>query len=459
MESTAVIGDLKVKVNNRQVLSIAFPITLSILIPQINMLTNSVFLGRLSNEALGNAGITGVYYLIFAVAGNGLNNALQTVFSKSAGGGNVDRFKDILAQGIRISIQVAFACILLTWLLAPSILQSVADPRAYPEEMSFLKIRIFGLPFLYLFQMGNAFLVASLNSRFLIIGFICEAMINILFDYLLIFGNHGFPAMGFNGAAVASVIAEACGMLVVFSVIAGTGLKKKYSLLKSFRFNKTISKDILNVSIPLVLQYVLSVTTWLVFFFLIEAKGTEAKAISNVMRNVFGLAGVFIWAFAATTNAMVANLIGQKRNDQVLYVIRMIMCWSLGLCLLMTALLNYFPGAFFSLFGQDKTFMDAGVPVIRVVSIGLLFMSVANVWLNGITGTGRTRINLLIEILAITLYLFYTWYFMKINYVSLSMAWSNEFIYWITIFLTSFFYLRSGKWKSTTVPAADKIIA
>jgi len=62
MESTAVIKDLKVKVTNKQILSIALPITLAILIPQINMLTNSIFLGNLSTEALGNAGITGVFY-------------------------------------------------------------------------------------------------------------------------------------------------------------------------------------------------------------------------------------------------------------------------------------------------------------------------------------------------------------------------------------------------------------
>ena len=86
MESSAVINtDLKVKVTDHQILSIALPITLAILIPQINMLTNSIFLGGLNNEALGNAGITGVFYLIFAVAGNGLNNALQTVFSHYAG--------------------------------------------------------------------------------------------------------------------------------------------------------------------------------------------------------------------------------------------------------------------------------------------------------------------------------------------------------------------------------------
>ncbi|MEJ7625846.1 MAG: MATE family efflux transporter [Ferruginibacter sp.] len=448
METGGSINNLKVNVNNRQILSIALPITLAILIPQINMLTNSIFLGRLSEEALGNAGITGVFYLIFAVAGNGLNNGLQNVFSRSAGSDNSQDFKIILSQGIRISLQFALVCILFTWTLAPLIMKEVANPAAYPQEMSFLRIRILGLPFLYLFQMGNAFLVASLNSRYLMIGFIFEALINVLFDYLLIFGNWGFPEMGFNGAAVASVIAEFTGMVVIFLVLLFTGLKKKYGLLQNLRYNKLFSKQIIRISSPLVLQYFLSVSTWLVFFLLIENQGTEAKAISNVMRNVFGLVGVFVWAFASTTNAMVSNLMGQKREEEVLLLIKRIMYWSMGLCLAMCIFLNLFPGVFFSLFGQDHSFVNSGIPVIRMVSLGLLFMSIANIWLNGVTGTGKTKVNLFIEIVAIVLYLIYTYYFMKVNYISLSMAWSNEFIYWTSIFIMSFLYLKSGKWKT-----------
>ncbi|MEO7266210.1 MAG: MATE family efflux transporter [Ferruginibacter sp.] len=455
MDAAIAIKDLKVKVTNRQVLSIALPITLSILIPQVNMLTNAVFLGRLSTEALGNAGITGVFYLIFAVAGNGLNNALQTVFSRAAGSGQTHLFKTILAQGIRISLALAFICIGFTWFLAPYIMQHVADPSAYPAEMSFLKIRILGLPFLFLFQMGNAFLVASLNSRYLMIGFICEAGTNILFDYLLIFGKAGLPTMGFNGAAIASVIAEIVGMLVVLLVLIITRLKKEYHLLSSYSYDKTTSNQVLKVSAPLVLQYIISVTTWLIFFLLIERRGSMAKAISNTMRNVYGIVGVFVWAFAATCNNMVSNLMGQQREDLVLPIIKKIMYWSLGLCLFMCILLNIFPTAFFNLFGQSDEFVREGIPVVRMVSLGLLFMSIANVWLNGVTGTGKTQVNLAIEIVAIILYLGYTWYFMKVNYISLAIAWSNEFIYWSSIFFISYFYLRSGKWKNKNTGIKD----
>ncbi len=449
MESITTNDDLKVKVTNKQILSIAMPITLAILIPQLNMLTNSIFLGDYDINALGNAGITGVYYLIFAVAGHGLNNAMQSVFSRHAGGGDTGAFTTILSQGIRICLQLALIGIAFTWIIAPFILQPIAASDAYPQEISFLRIRIWGLPFLYLFQMGNAFLVASLNSRYLMIGFICEAAVNILLDYLLIKGRFGFPRMGFNGAAVASVIAEAIGFLVVFAVLYKTGLKRKYDLLKNFTYNKIISKAIIKVSAPLVAQYVISVTTWLVFFFLIESRGSALdKAISNVMRNVFGLAGVFVWAFASTSNVVVSNLMGQGREDKVILAINKIMLLSICFCLLMVILLNIFPGIFFSLFGKDDAFVTAGIPVARVVSLGMLFMSVANIWLNGVTGTGKTRVNLMIEIVAITVYLIYSWIFMKVHFISLAMAWSNEIVYWLTIFTMAFIFLKSGRWKT-----------
>ncbi len=451
MEATLPIKDLKVHVNNKQILSIALPITLAIIIPQINMLTNSMFLGNLSTEALGNAGITGVFYLIFAVAGNGLNNGLQSVFSRYAGSDDTAAFKTILAQGIRICLQLAVVGILVTWFIAPYILQLVADPKAYPQEMSFLKIRIFGLPFLFLFQVGNAFLVASLNSRYLMIGFLFEASVNILLDYLLIYGHWGLPAMGFNGAALASVIAEIVGFLVIIIVLHKTGLKKQYALLSSLKYDKEITQKIIRISTPLIVQYVISVTTWLVFFIFIEAlHDSTAKAISNTMRNVFGLTGVFVWAFAGTCNVMVSNLMGQRREDKVIEAINKIVMWSFALCCCMCAAINIFPGVFFSLFGQGQQFVKEGIPVIRMVTLGLLFMSIANIWLNGVTGTGKTKVNLAIEIIAISVYLIYTWVFMKLHYISLAMAWSNEMVYWTSIFTLSFIFLKSGKWKTGT---------
>jgi len=447
MVSETSLNDLKIKVNNRQILSMALPIALAILVPQLNMLTNSIFLGNLSEQALGNAGITGIIYLIFAVVGHGLNNAIQSIFSKYAGGDQTNLFHTIFSQGIRISLIFAIAGILITWFLLPTILSHVADPKDFPQEMTFLRIRIFGLPFLYLFLLGNAFLVSTLNSKLLIVGFVCETVVNILLDYFLIFGKAAFPKMGFNGAAVASVIAESFGVLAVYTVIYKKGLQKRFKLFQNFLYNKKLSREILYIATPLILQFVISISTWFVFFLLIEEKGSTAKAISNTVRNVFGLCGVFVWAFAGTCNAMVSNLIGQRKEDKVIEAIKKIMLWSFSCCAFMCLIFNIFPDKFFMLFGQGQIFVNEAIPVIRTVSIGLLIMSTANIWLNAVTGTGKTTYNLMIEILAITSYLIYTWIFMKLHYISLAMAWTNEIVYWSVILTCSLLFFKSGKWR------------
>ena len=444
---TSIDKNLQVSVTNRQILQIALPISAALIIPNVNFITNNIFLGGLGIKELGNAGITGVYYLVLMVCGSGLGNALQAIISRKGGEGKPEDIQKVFAQGIRIVLWFALGGMLFTWFIAPMCLRSFIKPENFREEMNFLQIRVWGLPFLFLFQAGNAFLVGTLNSRYLLVGTIGQAIINIFFDYVLIYGALNFPQLGFNGAAFASVIAEIAGMIIVYIVIFRMGLKIKFNLFRSFRYNKRYSKAVLKISAPLVLQYILSTVTWLVFFILLEQYGDRARAISNAMRNIFGLMGIMIWAFASTSNTMVSNLIGQGMESKVMKAVYKTMLLSLGTTLCMLAILNIFPYSFLALFRQDALFVKDALPVIRVVSLGMIMMSVAAIWLNAITGTGKTKMNLAIEGVAIAFYLVYTFTVVKKLKLSLAVVWSNELVYWLLIFLVSFWFIKKGSWK------------
>ncbi len=450
--SIAIDKSLQVKITNRQILKIALPVSVALIIPNINFITNNIFLGGLGERELGNAGTTGVYYLILMISGNGLSNALQVLISRHGGEGNITAINKVFAQGMRIALQFALAGMLITWFIAPLCLKPYIKPENFEMEIEFLRIRVLGLPFLYLFQCGNAFLISTLNSRFMMIGMIGEALINIFFDYTLIYGALSFPQLGFNGAAVASVIAEISGMLIVYTVIFKKGLKKKFNLFSDFSYHKTTSRSILKIAAPLVGQFSISLITWLVFFILLENYGERAKAISNAMRNVFGFVGIFIWAFASTTNIMISNLIGQGLQNKVINAINKIMLLSISSAVIMLAVLNIFPVQFLQLFNQSDAFIEEAIPVVRIVSLGMLIMSVAVIWLNAVTGTGKTKMNLLIEFIAIICYLIYIYIIMVRFKLSLTMAWTNEIIYWIVIFAVSFWFIKSGRWESK-IPA------
>lgn len=446
--------DLRMNISRADILKLALPISASILVPQVNFFTNNIFLGWLGRSELGAAGVTGVYYLIFGAIGYGLNNGLQALIARRAGENRPEEIGKLFSQGIRVALAIAAIGILLTWFLAPLIFEQVLrNPEDKGRIISFLKIRIWGLPFLYVYQMRNALLVGTNQSRFLVIGTLAETIANIVLDYGLIFGNLGLPKLGFNGAAYASVIAEAIGMLVVLAVIHLKGFGQRFHLYNHIGFNKEATRLLLVQSSPLVFQYAISIISWEFFFILIERNATHVNdlAISNTMRNIFGMFGVSTWAFAATSSTMVSNIIGQKRYDEVPRLVLRIVSISTGVALVVCAFLNIFDRQVLSIFSTDETFIRQGLPVLRVVSGALILMSFATVWLNAVIGTGNTKVNLAIEFFTIILYSLYVYLVVEKWQMGITWGWGSEWIYWTSIFSLSWLYLRSGKWKYKTI--------
>lgn len=428
------------------------PISLALLVPQINFITNNIFLGGLGELELACAGITGVYYLIFAVIGNGLNNGLQALIARRAGQNLPKEIGKLFFHGIWIALVIAFAGILITYTLAPTILRAtIHDSRVAEMAISFLMIRIWGLPFLYLYIMRNALLVGTNQTRYLVWGTLAEASVNIVLDYALIYGHLGLPAIGFNGAAFASIIAEGCGLLVIYFVIHFKGLHRQFAFFEKPLLTGVTFRLILVQSSPLILQFAISIISWEYFYILVEHHGPRSLAISNIMRNIFGVAGIFSWAFAATTNTMVSNLIGQGRTNEVMPLITRIAKVSFGFSAVIVVLLNLFPSVLLSFFGQQELFIAEALPVIRVVSVALLMMSFSVVWLNAVTGSGNTIVNLTIEIVTIVLYCIYV--YMTLEYLDLPITWGwmSEWVYWMSMFTMAFFYLQSGKWKGKVI--------
>ncbi|MCU7551467.1 MATE family efflux transporter [Chitinophagaceae bacterium LB-8] len=442
------VEKLQVDVTRKQILKIALPISLALLVPQFNFIINNVFLGHLSEQALAAASITGVYYLVFASVGYGLNNGLQALISRRAGENKPGDIGKIFNQGVLVSMLIAVTGILLTYFLAPVILRTtIHSKETFEMSIRFLQIRIWGLPFLYIYQMRNALLVGTNQSKYLVAGTVAEATANVFFDYTLIFGKLGFPAFGFNGAAFASVIAEFFGMFVIFLVIYQKGIGRQYAIFKDLKWDSRNAKLIADISGPLVFQHAISIISWVFFYILIEHHGSTSLAVSNTMRNVFGFFGVFIWAFASTTNSMVSNVIGQGKKELVIPLINKIALLSLSVALIIALLLNLFPGIYLSIYGQNEEFIRAGTPVLRLVATIMVLMSVSSIWLNAVTGTGNSRVTFLIELFAITLYCSYVYIVLEVNKLSIFWGWASELLYWSCMLALSFLYIKSGRWK------------
>lgn len=444
---------LQVEISYRQVIKIAAPIALALFVPQLNLITNSIFLGHYSEESLALAAITGVYYLVFAGLGFGLNNGLQTLISRRAGENRPEEIGKIFNQGVFIAFAIAAFGIFVTEFITPPILKAFLIPEQANKSIAFLRIRIWGLPFLYVYQLRNALLVGINQSKYLIIGTLAEALANIFFDYSLIFGKLGFPHMGFNGAAVASIISEFTGMIVIFWVISRKGIAQKFSLFHQFRFQKETARLITKISGPLAFQHATSVLAWFFFYVLVARNASQTGlAISTAMRTVFGFFGTCFWSLAATTNSMVSNVIGQGKRDEVISLVWKISKLGLGLAVVVCLILNLFPSMYLSLFRPNESaFVIEGTPVLRLIGFVTLFLSIGTIWLNAVTGTGNSRVTFLVEIGALIFYCIYVFVVLEVKHSSILWGWLSEVLYWTILFSLSYFYMISKRWKQTII--------
>lgn len=440
--------NLKLNISYRQILQMAIPISFAILVPQFNFLINSFFLSKLGPGFMGASGITGVYYLVFSVIGYGLNNGLQTLVSRRAGQDRSSEIGGLFIQSIYLTLMIAAFGIICTYGFAPAIFGNFTDPALAKQSTSFLFIRIWGLPFLYIYQMRNALLVGTNQSKLLIWGTLAETVSNVVLDYGLIFGNLGMPKLGFNGAAYASIMAEFIGMIVVLAIINAKGMDKRFKLFDNLQFNWQISKTIFIQSSPIILQYAISIISWEFFFILVSHDGMLALDVSQLMRLLFGFYGIFIWAFAATSSTMVSNLVGQGLSKRVMILVGRIAMLSAGSTLVVFIPVQLFTREILSLFNDDLAFLTMAIPVLRIVSVAILMMSVSTVCLNAVTGTGNTRINLMIEMITVVMYILYVYLVMEVFNMSIAWGWGSEWVYWTSIFIMSFAYLKSGKWNN-----------
>lgn len=446
------MNNLGVTATNKQIIKLAAPISLAILIPQLNYFTNTIFLGMLGEKELGVNGITGVFFLILSMIGYGLSSGIQIQMARRAGEGDEKGLAQLLANGVMLSVLFSLGLMLITLWLVPLLFGfSLQDEGNFELSVKFIYTRVWGLPFLMLTQLLYSFFISINRSRMLIYGSLAATLVNILLDYLLIFGKGGMPAMGFDGAAIASVLAEVSGCLVMLGVFFAQRLHYKYPLFQFRHFDIDLSQRSLKVAAPLIVQFMFSIGGWLVFFFFIEHLGAQSLAASQVLRNIFGIVSVGTWALATTCNTMVSNVIGQGRQADVIKVITKIAKLSFVYAALVCVLMLIFAQEFLSVYTNDQSLILFSIPSLRVIIIATLVMSLSTVIFNGVVGTGNTLVNLTMEVTCVSLYLVYCYYVINIKHSELYLCWGSEFVYWTTLLVGSVLYLKTGKWKGKKI--------
>lgn len=436
----------------KKIWEIAWPIIISMLAQNIVGVTDTAFMGRVGEAELGGAAIGGLFYIILFMVGFGFTTGVQILVARRYGEKDYKRIGSIFDNSFYF---LAFTSVVVTLILmffAPPLLKMIVSSDAiYNTSTTFLRYRIFGLFFATSGLLFRSFYTGISFTRYLSASSVLMASVNVLLAYALIFGKLGFPEMGIAGAAIASVISEAVAMVFLFLVTFRNPRLKQYSLFSWVKPEWEEIKSTLSVSIFVMIQFVLSLSVWFVFFLIIEKMGERPLAVSNIARSIYMFLMIPGWALASVTNSMVSNVIGEGKPEQVLPVSWKIVGFSAVLLIGVVTLASFFPHSVIGVFTNDESLILATIPTYYTILGALVLFSLSSILFNAVLGTGNTRITLIIEILTLSIYVAYTWFIAIFLRRPIEMVWTSEWIYAFFLGLLSILYLMKGKWRDRVI--------
>lgn len=443
---------MKTVYSNKDIWKIAYPCLISLVMEQLIGMTDTAFLGRVGEVELGASAIAGVYYLAIFMVGFGFSIGAQIIIARRNGERNYRDIGNVFYHGIYFLFALAVVMFFASHWLSPLLLKKVvSSEHIYEAAISYIDWRVYGFFFSFAAAMFRAFYIGTTQTKTLTLNSIIMVLSNVLFNYVLIFGKFGFPALGIAGAAIGSSLAELVS-LVFFIVYTSRKIDcSKYGINRFVHFKGRVLQNIFKISLWTMIQNFFSLSTWFLFFLFVEHLGERSLAITNVIRSLSGFPFMIMMAFASTCGSLVSNLIGAGKHDYVHVTIWQHIRLAYVFVLSLVLVYALFPQFIISIFTDIPEIIVDGVPSLWVLCTIYLISVPANIYFQSVSGTGNTQKAFLLEMVTLVIYVAYSYFIIVYLKLDVAYCWTNEHVYALFILLFSYYYMRNGNWRDTKI--------
>lgn len=439
-------------ITRKEIWNIAYPIIFGNLAQTLIALTDTAFLGRVSAVALGASMMASIYYYIFGTLAWGFAIGVQIMIARRLGEGRFDRIGVIFQHGIRVVILLSLTLFALLHYTTASVLHLVIQsPNIYAGAMEYMEYRHWGIIFVCFNYLFRYLYIGLSNTKVITYSTVIMAVVNIILDYLLVFGKFGCPEMGIGGAALASVVAEISALLFFVGYTVLRLPLKKYAMSMYHKFEPWLIGTIFRLALPTMFQKLFSFGTWFLFFAFVEHMGEIPIAVSGVVRSIYMLLGIPVFAFGATANTLVSRLIGAGKQREVWPTLWKITSLSFMAIVPLVGFAYLFPHEVLSIYTNDLQILEAGVGALYVLCAGVVSMVTAMVFFEAISGTGNTFQALILECFVLLAYTGSIWFFAYYLQGTVALVWTSEAVYGTITTLLSVVFMRYYPWERKVI--------
>ena len=444
----------------REVLRVCLPLVLGLSATTVMEFTDRVFLANYSIEAISAslpAGITAYLFLSFF---GGVGSYAGVFIAQYSGKGDFKMIGSVLWQAIYFTL---FAGIFM-YILAVFATDTIFMLAGHEQEVQRLESIYFsilckcGILHVAMATLSTFYTGRGFTRPVMIITFI-GVFINIPLDYALIFGAWGMPEMGIRGAAIATVMAWVINVVLFILLIFSRKNDIKFQILSQFNFKWSLFKRLMRFGLPAAFQFTMDIVAFTLFVLLVGRIGTAELAATNIVLSINALTFMPSMGASQGVSVLVGQALGKKSpllaTTYVRSSIQLLLTYTLIVDLVFIFAPHFVLAPFFTATDPNTAnpmVLEHARDLLKIVAIYLFCDVLYMVYTGALRGAGDTRFMMIAATLAAPLCLVLPVYIGIEHFnISITTAWAWILFFIGTLFVTSWFRYRQGKWKSMLV--------
>ncbi|TWI00988.1 putative MATE family efflux protein [Luteimonas cucumeris] len=436
----------------RAVFLLAVPMVLELVLESTFAVVDIFFVAKLGPSAVATVGLTESFLFLLYAIGMGLAMAVTAVVARRIGEGKREEAAVAAVQAILAALLISVPFAVLGIVYAKDLLQLMgADAWSLQHGYRYTQWMLGANAVIMLLFVINAIFRGAGDAAIAMRVLWLANGLNIVLCPLLIFGIGPFPAMGIEGAAIATVIGRGVGVLYQLWVLFRGGQHIRVAS-SQLALNGPILWNVLRTSFGGMGQMVIGMTSWIFVMRILAGIGSDAVAGATIALRLLMFTLMPAWGMSNAAATLVGQNLGAGQPERAEASVWHIGWYNMGFTLLVSVLFFFFNHELMAIFTDDASVIAIGAEWLRILSYSFFVYGWWMVAVQAFNGAGDTvtptKINLV----------FFWLIQIPLSYaLAISLGWQQTGVFWAVFFsetsvgLFTLWLFSRGKWKAAKV--------
>lgn len=432
------------------IVRIAWPSFVELILTQLASMVDLIMVGQLGPWALSAVGLTTQPKFLMMTMIMAMNVGATAMVARYKGANNPEKANGILRQALLLTFVLSSVSSVIGYIFSEPLIafMGAADAQTLEGGTIYLQIQFLGFVFMALTTTVTASLRGVGDSRTAMIYNLIANGVNVIFNYLLIYGHFGFPEMGIAGASLATVIGQCVAFVLAFAAVMSNRSYLHLSLHDSFKPDWEALKNIFKIGMPAMLEQCIMRCGMIIYSKTVAGLGTIAFATHQVCMNIQSLSFMNGNAFAVSATSLMGQSLGKKRPDMAQAYCSRTQRVGMLVSLLISVALFFFGGTIVAMYNDDPQIVEQGARIMKMMALIQPFQSSQFILAGALRGAGDTKATAVITFITVLLVrpLFAIYSINVLNW-GLYGAWVAMILDQLIRTALVFGRFNSGKWK------------